>query len=41
MKRWPDAVRALASFTVDVVVPGHGDRLDPQLVQHTLDLLQR
>jgi hypothetical protein len=24
-----------------VVVPGHGDRLDPQLVQHTLDLLQR
>ena len=22
------------------VVPGYGERLDPQLVQHTLDLLQ-
>jgi len=41
MKRWPDAVRALAGFPADVVVPGHGDRLDPQLVQHTLDLLRR
>jgi metallo-beta-lactamase class B len=40
MSKWPDAVRALASFPADVVVPGHGDRLDPQLVPHTLDLLQ-
>jgi glyoxylase-like metal-dependent hydrolase (beta-lactamase superfamily II) len=40
MSQWPDAVRALARFPADVVVPGHGERLDPQLVQHTLDLLQ-
>ena len=40
MAKWPDAIRALASFPADVVVPGHGDRLDPQLIQHTLDLLQ-
>jgi len=40
MSNWPDAVRALARFPADVVVPGHGERLDPQLVQHTLDLLQ-
>ena len=40
MSNWPDAVRALVRFPADVVVPGHGERLDPQLVQHTLDLLQ-
>ena len=40
MSSWPDAVRALVRFPADVVVPGHGERLDPQLVQHTLDLLQ-
>jgi glyoxylase-like metal-dependent hydrolase (beta-lactamase superfamily II) len=40
MSNWPDAVRAMVRFPADVVVPGHGERLDPQLVQHTLDLLQ-
>jgi metallo-beta-lactamase class B len=40
MSNWPGAVRALLRFSADVVVPGHGERLDAQLVQHTLDLLQ-
>jgi hypothetical protein len=31
----------MARFPADVVVPGHGERLDPQLIQHTLDLLQQ
>jgi metallo-beta-lactamase class B len=39
MKNWPDAVRKLQQYPVDVVVPGHGERLDPGLIQHTLDLV--
>ena len=39
MKQWPESVRRLGQFPVDVVVPGHGDRLDPGLIAHTLDLL--
>jgi metallo-beta-lactamase class B len=36
---WPDAIRRLLPLPVDVVVPGHGERLDPGLLQHTLDVL--
>jgi len=39
LQRWPEAIRKLAQFPVDVVVPGHGDRLDPGLIQHTLEVL--
>jgi glyoxylase-like metal-dependent hydrolase (beta-lactamase superfamily II) len=39
LRRWPESIRRLATFPVDVVVPGHGDRLDPGLIQHTLDVL--
>lgn len=39
LRRWPESIRKLAQFPVDVVVPGHGDRLDPGLIQHTLELL--
>jgi len=39
LQNWPAAVRQFESIAVDVVVPGHGDRLDPGLIQHTLDLL--
>ncbi len=39
MAAWPDAIRQLLPLPADVVVPGHGDRLDPGLVQHTLDVL--
>jgi metallo-beta-lactamase class B len=39
MKNWPTAIRKLQQYSVDVVVPGHGDRLDPGLIQHTLDLI--
>lgn len=36
---WPDSVRNLAQFEFDILVPGHGDRYDPGLLDHTLDLL--
>lgn len=39
LRQWPIAARKLLQFPVDIVVPGHGDRLDPGLIQHTLDLL--
>ena len=39
LKNWPLAVRKLEQFDVDIVVPGHGDRFDAGLIQHTIDLL--
>jgi metallo-beta-lactamase class B len=39
LENWPNAVRKLQRFAVEVVVPGHGDRLDPGLVEHTLQVL--
>ena len=39
LAQWPEAVRRLRRFSADIVVPGHGDRLDPGLIQHTLDAL--
>jgi metallo-beta-lactamase class B len=41
MQQWPIAIRRLKQFPVNVVVPGHGERLDPGLIQHTLDLLEK
>lgn len=38
---WPRAVASLAALPATVVIPGHGDRLDAGLVQHTLDVLAR
>jgi metallo-beta-lactamase class B len=38
---WPRAVASLAALPATVVIPGHGDRLDAGLVQHTLDVLMR
>ena len=36
---WPESVRNLKQFEFDILVPGHGERLDPGLIEHTLDLL--
>ena len=38
---WPRAVRAVAELPASVVIPGHGARLDPSLIQNTLDVLAR
>jgi metallo-beta-lactamase class B len=39
LEAWPDSVRKLSRFDFDVLVPGHGERLDPGLLEHTLNLL--
>ncbi len=36
---WPEAIEKLRSFDANVIVPGHGTRLDPQLLDHTQALL--
>jgi hypothetical protein len=41
MRQWPVAIRRLEQYPVNVVVPGHGKRLDPGLIQHTLYLLEK
>ncbi|MBK8476987.1 MAG: MBL fold metallo-hydrolase [Opitutaceae bacterium] len=38
---WPEGVRQLMALPIDVVVAAHGPRLDPGLLQHTLDVLAR
>lgn len=41
LARWPDGIRQLMTLPVDAVVPAHGDRFGPDLLQHTLDVLSR
>ncbi len=38
---WAEALRGMLDLPLDVVVPAHGERLDPGLLQHTIDLLER
>jgi metallo-beta-lactamase class B len=37
---WPESVRKLEQFGATMVVPGHGERLDPGLIEHTVALLE-
>jgi metallo-beta-lactamase class B len=39
LENWPEAVRKLKQFDAEIVVPGHGDRLDVALIEHTIALL--
>jgi len=39
LESWLEAVRSLYRFDFEVLVPGHGDRVDPGLLEHTIDLL--
>ncbi|AKT36927.1 MBL fold metallo-hydrolase [Chondromyces crocatus] len=39
LARWGDAIRDLQRFKAFSIVPGHGSRLDPGLLDHTLALL--
>lgn len=36
---WPKAVKNVKNFKTDFVIPGHGVRFDPGLLDHTLKLL--
>jgi glyoxylase-like metal-dependent hydrolase (beta-lactamase superfamily II) len=37
---WPASVKALQRFAPAIVVPGHGDRLDPGLLDHTIQVVE-
>lgn len=39
LKNWPEAVQKLKQFDAEFVIPGHGDRLDIGLIEHTITLL--
>ncbi len=39
--RWPEGIRQLMALPVEVAVAAHGPRLDPGLLQNTLDVLAR
>lgn len=39
LSAWPESVHHLEQFEFDILIPGHGDRLDPGLIEHTLNLL--
>ena len=39
--RWPEGIRRLLPLPVDAAVAAHGPRLDPGLLQHTIDVLVR
>jgi glyoxylase-like metal-dependent hydrolase (beta-lactamase superfamily II) len=36
---WRESLQKLYQFEFDILVPGHGERLDPGLLEHTLTLL--
>ncbi len=39
LESWLESVRSLSRLDYDVLVPGHGARLDPGLLEHTIGLL--
>lgn len=39
LERWPDALRVLQELPADVIIPGHGDRVDAGLLKHGLEVL--
>jgi metallo-beta-lactamase class B len=41
MAEWPASIEKLKEFKIDLLIPGHGDRIDPQLIDHTLDVLAK
>ncbi len=39
LEHWLKAIRKFQQYEVEIVVPGHGERIDPGLLEHTLELL--
>ncbi|MBN1765032.1 MAG: MBL fold metallo-hydrolase [Sedimentisphaerales bacterium] len=39
LEAWPKSIQNLMQFDADIIVPGHGPRLDANLRQHTLNML--
>jgi len=40
MHEWADSIRVLEDFPVQIVVPGHGDRTDTDLLAYTVELIE-
>jgi metallo-beta-lactamase class B len=40
MDAWPVSVARLKTFEIEMLIPGHGDRTDAGLLEHTLSLLK-
>jgi len=41
LARWPEALRRLQELPADVIIPGHGDRVDAGLLTHGLQVLSK
>jgi metallo-beta-lactamase class B len=41
MENWPKAIAKLKRFDAVFVIPGHGERLDPGLIDHTIEVLSK
>jgi metallo-beta-lactamase class B len=41
MTEWPKSIEKLRQFKIDLLIPGHGNRMDPQLINHTLEVLAK
>lgn len=41
LETWPDAIRQLQELDIELLVPGHGTRLDREQLENTLELLER
>lgn len=39
LEAWPESVSRLSQFDFDILIPGHGERFDPALLEETLTLL--
>jgi hypothetical protein len=38
---WIEAVKTLDRFPAEIVIPGHGDRIDKDLIPHTIEVLEK
>jgi metallo-beta-lactamase class B len=41
MRAWPKSIENLKNFVFTLLIPGHGDRMDQQLLEHTQGLLSK
>jgi len=41
ISEWIEAAKTLQQFPLEFVIPGHGDRIDPELINHTIEVLEK
>jgi metallo-beta-lactamase class B len=41
MNAWPESLKTLLALELEWVVPGHGERRDPGLIAHTIEVLEK